>query len=185
MIDVEWELHATELANAMTDDKLVQVYNSIAKEHSISLDAPARVIYARDTRASGSRLVECLTAALKATNCEPLDFKLATTPQLHYYTRAINTKNTREEYGEPTETGYYEKLANAFKEVMRNAKPRGKLTVDCANGVGGPKLRQLLKYLPTAAEGGIDINIVNDHVHKPDDLNHNVCCLASDYDLSY
>lgn len=174
MLESSWEAYATTLANARDDEQLVQAYNQLVKTLRVNLDAPARVVYARDTRASGSRLVECLTEALKATNTQYTDFKLATTPQLHYYVRCINTKGTQEEYGEPTEDGYYEKLATAFKQVMENVKPRGGVIVDCANGVGGPKLRTLLKYLPGKAEGGLDIKIVNDDVHKPDNLNFNV-----------
>ncbi|KAF2153766.1 N-acetylglucosamine-phosphate mutase-like protein [Myriangium duriaei CBS 260.36] len=169
MLESSWEQYATQLANAMTDDDLDAVFNKIATEHKINLSAPAKVIYARDTRASGSRLVECLVDALKATNVEHTDFKIATTPQLHYYVRCINTKGTQDAYGEPTEQGYYEKLGTAFKQVMESAKPTGGVIVDCANGVGGPKLRELMKHLP---QGLLDIKVVNDDVHKPDSLNH-------------
>lgn len=171
MLESSWEKYATDLANAETDDELVSRYNDLVKTLRINLSAPARVIFARDTRASGSRLVECLNEAFKATEAQATDFKLATTPQLHYYVRCINTKGTQEEYGEASEKGYYEKLSAAFKQVMEHVKPSGGVTVDCANGVGGPKLRELLKYLPSEAEGGLKIRIVNDDVHKPDMLN--------------
>lgn len=178
MLESSWETYATSLANAQSDTELVAFYNNLAKNLRVNLDAPARVIYARDTRASGSRLVECLVDALKATNVEYSDFKLATTPQLHYYTRCINTKGTQDEYGEPTEKGYYEKLSSAFKQAMAHVKPNGGLVVDCANGVGGPKLRELIKYLSTSDEKGLDIKVVNDNVHKPDTLNSQVCRLS-------
>jgi len=177
MLETAWEKYATDLANAMSEAALVAKYNEIAADNKIDLTAPANIVFARDTRASGSRLVECLTAALDATNCKATDMKLATTPQLHYYTRAINTKGTPEEYGEASEKGYYEKLSTAFKQVMEHVKTKGHLTVDCANGVGGPKLRELVKYLPGQSQRGIDITIINDDVHKPDNLNHQVCSL--------
>lgn len=138
------------------------------------MENPARVVFGRDTRASGSRLAGVLNAALAATGAEFLDMKFMTTPQLHYVVRCKNTLGTQYEYGEPTEQGYYEKLAAAFKRVTRGAKIKGPLTVDCANGVGGPKLRELLKYIPGAAEGGIDIKVVNDDVINPDSLNYEV-----------
>lgn len=138
------------------------------------MDNPARVVFARDTRASGSRLVGVLNAALTATEVEFSDLKYLTTPQLHYVVRCKNTLGTQYEYGEPTEQGYYEKLAEAFKKVTKGVKIQGSLTVDCANGVGGPKLKELVKYLPSAAEGGIDIKIVNDNVINPDSLNFEV-----------
>jgi len=178
MLESDWEKYATDLANAMTDDEVVKVYNAIASKHKINTSGAATVYVARDTRASGLRLVEALTEALKATNTEVTNHKYATTPQLHYYTRCINTKGTQDDYGEPSEQGYYEKAAAAFKQVMEHVKPQGSLTVDCANGVGGPKLKEFItKYLPSAEEGGIDIKIVNDDVVKPESLNANVSCI--------
>lgn len=115
-----------------------------------------------------------LNAALTASDVEFQDFKYLTTPQLHYIVRCLNTLGTPYEYGEPTEQGYYVKLAEAFKRVMKNVKVQGSLTVDCANGVGGPKLRELIKYLPPADQGGIDIKVVNDDVINPDRLNFEV-----------
>jgi phosphoacetylglucosamine mutase len=169
----EWETYATKLANAPLD-KVADVYNDLIKEIDIKMDNPARVVFARDTRASGSRLVGILNAALSATEVEFVDFKFMTTPQLHYIVRCKNTLGTPYEYGEPTEQGYYEKLGEAFKKVMKSVKIQGHLTVDCANGVGGPKLHELIKYLPSAAEGGIDIKVVNDNVINPDSLNFEV-----------
>ena len=141
----------------------------------------ARVVFARDTRASGPRLVIALVAALEATETEITDYKILTTPQLHYLTRCLNTKGTPYEYGETTEQGYYEKTAKAFKTAMQGKKFSGGVTVDCANGVGGPKLRELIKYLPSPSEGGVEIRVVNDDVLKPERLNHQVSsisCLA-------
>lgn len=191
MLDGTWEKWATRFANVPDADSFVTWYNAalhalvnpsgadangntipVYKHDKVNnTNVPANVIFARDTRASGSRLVKCLIDAFQATNVNYTDFKLATTPQLHYYVRCINTKGSQEEYGEPSEKGYYEKLSSAFKQVMEGVKPKGGLTVDCANGVGGPKLRELIKYLPKATEGGLDITIVNEDVFKPDMLN--------------
>lgn len=132
------------------------------------------MVYARDTRASGPRLVSALLAALDASGTEYTDYKLLTTPQLHYITRCLNTKGTPYEYGEPTEQGYYQKIAAAFKTATGTRKFNGPVTVDCANGVGGPKLRELIKYLPSASEGGLEIKVVNDSVVEPERLNHQV-----------
>ncbi|KNG84651.1 N-acetylglucosamine-phosphate mutase [Aspergillus nomiae NRRL 13137] len=170
MLEAEWETYATKLANAPLD-KIADVYEELIKEIDISMENPARVVFARDTRASGSRLAGVLNASLTATEVEFSDLKFMTTPQLHYVVRCKNTLGTQYEYGEPTEQGYYEKLAKAFKGVMRGLKVKGSLTVDCANGVGGPKLRELLKYLPGPEEGGIDIKVINDDVINPDSLN--------------
>ena len=134
----------------------------------------ARVVFGRDTRASGPQLVAALKAGLDASGCEHTDYNLLTTPQLHYITRCLNTKGTPYDYGDPTELGYYEKTAAAFKEAIGGKKFKGGVTVDCANGVGGPKLRELIKHLPPPSEGGLEIKVVNDDVARPERLNHQV-----------
>ncbi|RFU27432.1 hypothetical protein B7463_g8902, partial [Scytalidium lignicola] len=171
MLENTWEAYATELANAKDED-VVDVYRKLERQLKIDPTIPSRVIYARDTRASGPKLVAALVDALVATETEYVDYKLLSTPQLHYLTRCTNTEGTPQSYGEVSEKGYYEKLGEAFVRAMKGKKTVGGLTVDCANGVGGPKLRELLKYLPTAAEGGVDIKVVNDDVVKPESLNH-------------
>jgi phosphoacetylglucosamine mutase len=153
---------------------LVDIYGKLVRDLNIKPDVKPRVVFARDTRASGLRLVTALTEALKATETDYTDYKLLTTPQLHYITRCLNTKGTSFDYGEPTEQGYYEKIAAAFQKAMGTRKPSGGVTVDCANGVGGPKLRELMKYLPTASAGGLDIKVVNDDVLSPERLNYQV-----------
>lgn len=166
-----WEAHATDLANSKDDEALIKKYNQLVKDLKINLETPSRVIYARDTRASGSSLVASLVDSLQATNTEYTDYKLLTTPQLHYLVRCVNTHGTQYAYGEVSEKGYYEKLAEAFKRALDGKKINGAVTVDCANGVGGPKLRELIKYLPKGSEGGIDIKVINDDVLKPESLN--------------
>lgn len=172
MLEGSWETYATILANAPSDQALLDTYDKLISELNIKSGNKAQVVFARDTRASGSRLVSALLAALDASGTEFTDYKLLTTPQLHYITRCLNTKNTPYEYGEPTEQGYYQKVAAAFKAATGIRKFDGPVTVDCANGVGGPKLRELIKYLPSASEGGLEIKVVNDNVVEPERLNY-------------
>ncbi|KAL1390834.1 N-acetylglucosamine-phosphate mutase-like protein [Phyllosticta capitalensis] len=177
MLESSWEAHATVLANAETDQALVEAYNKLATDLKVNQTAPARVIFARDTRASGSRLAGCLIDALEATGTESTDYKILTTPQLHYLVRCVNTKGTAHAYGEVSEKGYYEKMSAAFKKALKyrtipDDAPEDKgVIVDCANGVGGPKLRELLRYLPSPQDKGVKIKVVNEDVHKPENLN--------------
>lgn len=162
------------MANAPTDEILAQVYEKLTEDLKIKPEAKARVIFARDTRASGPRLIIALVEALNSVESESTDFKILTTPQLHYLTRCLNTRGTQFEYGDPTEQGYYQKIASSFEAAMKGRKFSGSVTVDCANGVGGPKLRELLKYLPAVSEGGLEVKIVNDDVLRPERLNYQV-----------
>ena len=174
MLEGSWEAHATALANAPTDEALAEAFERLTEDLALDPDVVARAVYARDTRSSGPHLVSALLDGFRAAKVEYTDYKLLTTPQLHYITRCMNTKGTPFDYGEPTEKGYYEKTARSFQAALGGRKVSGSLTVDCANGVGGPKLSELLKYLPSAHEGGIDIKIVNDNIVQPERLNHQV-----------
>jgi len=174
MLEGSWETYATVLANAPTDQALVEAYEKLTTDLKIDPESKANAVFARDTRASGPHLVSALSEGLKASGVEYTDYKLLTTPQLHYITRCLNTKGTPYDYGVPSEQGYYEKTAAAFKAALGGRKINGPVTVDCANGVGGPKLRELIKHLPNASEGGIDIKVVNEDVVRPERLNHQV-----------
>jgi phosphoacetylglucosamine mutase len=180
MLEQSWEAYSTELANA-PDESVIAVYQKLEKELKIIQETTPRVIFGRDTRTSGPKLVAALVDALEATGTEYTDYKLLTTPQLHYLTRATNTADTPQSYGVVSEKGYYEKLAEAFERAMKGKNAVGHLTVDCANGVGGPKLAELVKYLPKGANGGVKIKIVNDDVLRPENLNHEVRCKAGFY----
>ncbi|TGO19487.1 hypothetical protein BTUL_0004g01260 [Botrytis tulipae] len=168
MLENSWEAYSTQLANAKNED-VVNVYRKLEKDLKINPETPARVIYARDTRPSGPKLVAALIDALEATGTDYTDYKLLTTPQLHYLTRCTNTEGTPQAYGDVSEVGYYEKLAKAFERAMKGKKATGSVTVDCANGVGGPKLAELIKYLP---KGILNIKVLNDDVLKAESLNH-------------
>ncbi|TEY59367.1 hypothetical protein BOTCAL_0194g00050 [Botryotinia calthae] len=168
MLENSWEAYSTQLANAKNED-VVNVYRKLEKDLKVNPETPARVIYARDTRPSGPKLVAALIDALEATGTDYTDYKLLTTPQLHYLTRCTNTEGTPQAYGDVSEVGYYEKLAKAFERAMKGKKATGSVTVDCANGVGGPKLAELIKYLP---KGILDIKVLNDDVLKAESLNH-------------
>lgn len=170
MLEQSWEVHATTLANAPTDDDLVAEYNTLAQHLNISPDTPANVILARDTRESGPALVESLTAALEAVGTTVTDEGVLSTPQLHYLVRCINTQDF-EPYGTPTEQGYYEKIGTAYKKLMENVPSTGQVTVDCANGVGAIALRKLADYIGTET---LDLQIINGLVDDPSKLNFQV-----------
>jgi phosphoacetylglucosamine mutase len=73
----------TEMANQSSPEAVSEYYQRIAKEQNIDLSKPANVVVARDTRASGARLLGCLVDGLKAAGAEYKDYGFLTTPQLH------------------------------------------------------------------------------------------------------
>ncbi|KAG1147130.1 hypothetical protein G6F37_007395 [Rhizopus arrhizus] len=170
MLEQSWEVYATQLANANNGDGLTQVVNEIIEINKIDLEVPASVIYAHDTRPSCPHLVKCLEQGLKVAGAKTINFGLKTTPMLHYLVRCINTQGTSDAYGEPTEEGYYKKLTNAFAAAVKGKTRLSTLQVDCANGVGAPKLRELTKYISSDV---LSVNIVNDQITALGQLNKN------------
>lgn len=171
MLEQDWEVYATKLVNCPTDEVLLETYKALASQLKIDFNTPGRVVYGRDTRPSGHKLVTALADSFEATSIEYTDYKILTTPQLHYLTRCVNTEGTPKAYGKVSELGYYEKLSDALVRALRGKKIQGQLVVDCANGVGGPKLSELLKIIP---QGVIDVKVVNDDVLRPEVLNLDV-----------
>lgn len=88
------------------------------KTLKIDVSKPSRVVYARDTRPSGPALVAALEDGFKALGVEARDAGVTTTPVLHYLVRSINTKGTKDAYGEDSFEGYLEKLSTAFKKLV-------------------------------------------------------------------
>ncbi|TDL28636.1 phosphoacetylglucosamine mutase [Rickenella mellea] len=147
MLEASWEHHASTLANADTFGDFVEALELIIKSTKIELSKPARVVYARDTRPSGPALIAAFEDGLKAMGLKGRDEGVKTTPVLHYLVRCINTKGTKEEYGEDSETGYMMKLSSAFKKLVAGKPIPQPLIIDCANGVGGPTAELLSTYL--------------------------------------
>jgi hypothetical protein len=118
MLDTSWEIHATTLSNAQTTDEFISELEKFVQNLKIDLSKPAHVVYARDTRPSGDALVSSLEDGIKAIGAEGRNAGVTTTPILHYLVRTINTKGTKESYGEDSEEGYFLKLTNAYKKLV-------------------------------------------------------------------
>ncbi|GAA5825888.1 hypothetical protein JCM11251_000040 [Rhodosporidiobolus azoricus] len=147
MLHASWEQYATVLANAATDEALLQTLGQIVQSAEIDLSIPAKVVYGYDTRPSCRTLVASLVHGFEAIQADQVNAGLVTTPQLHYLVRCYNTAGTPDAYGEPTVEGYYQKLAKAYTTLAKGRHLLPALTVDCANGVGAPKLKEFAKLI--------------------------------------
>eukprot|EP00928_Gymnodinium_smaydae_P013233 TRINITY_DN14844_c0_g1_i1.p1 TRINITY_DN14844_c0_g1~~TRINITY_DN14844_c0_g1_i1.p1 ORF type:complete len:638 (+),score=190.40 TRINITY_DN14844_c0_g1_i1:84-1997(+) len=176
MLAPEWEDRATQLANA-TDDELADVYRRLEKECGVDgrkRSTRAVVIIGRDTRASSPALaVAALDGAGVLQPASAWSLGVVSTPQLHYMVRCHNSKGA---YGTPSLEGYFDKLVGAYDrfltavdaaaESKTRTKYVGKVSVDCANGVGAlvmkdamllPKLREHLDCtVVNGGEGGLN-----------------------------
>ena len=118
MLEQSWEAYAIEAANAETGQELAQILEKIAKHEKIDMGITANVVIARDTRPSGEALVLSSCAGVQSMGGKLQDFGILTTPQLHYITRCLNTKDSADPFGEPTSAGYHHKLSAAFKSII-------------------------------------------------------------------
>ncbi|GJN93509.1 hypothetical protein Rhopal_006566-T1 [Rhodotorula paludigena] len=147
MLHSSWEAYATQLANAPSDEALVATLKQVVQVAEVDLSQPAKVVYGHDSRPSCRTLVRAVVDGLTALDAEQVNAGLVTTPQLHYLVRCYNTAGTPQAYGEPSVEGYYQKLATAWTTLATGRHLLPALTVDCANGVGAPKLKEFLKVV--------------------------------------
>lgn len=144
MLPIEWEVHATRLANA-TDDTLGSVIEHLATDIGAikAKGRQMRIIIGRDTRASSGPLAAAVAEG--AGSLAPFAtwmLGLVSTPQLHFVVRC---QRTRPFYGKGTIAGYFDKLIKSYLDFLtavdeQQSTPRKKympkVVVDCANGVG-------------------------------------------------
>ncbi|OAV95837.1 hypothetical protein PTTG_09144 [Puccinia triticina 1-1 BBBD Race 1] len=147
MLVSSWETHATTLANS---SDLASSVEEIVSSESIDFKQPAKLIFGHDTRPSCARLITAFKDGVAALDpsAQIIDSGLKTTPQLHYLVKCINDGGL---YGTPTEEGYYKKLSDAFIALNAQTTTPYTLMVDCANGVGAPKLELMAPYLEGSA----------------------------------
>ncbi|KNZ50906.1 uncharacterized protein VP01_4183g2 [Puccinia sorghi] len=143
MLVSSWESHATTLANSSS---IPSSLTEIIKSENINFAQPAKLIFGHDTRPSCARLINAFKDGVKALDpsAQLVESGLKTTPQLHYLVKCLNDGGM---YGTPTEEGYYKKLSQAFIALNAQTTTPYTLIVDCANGVGAPKLESMQAYL--------------------------------------
>lgn len=167
MLESKWETYACQLANSSVEN-LTSAVEDLAKELNIDLNSESSVVIARDSRESSPALNKATIDGFKSVpNTKYEDFGLLTTPELHYITRTFNEPS----FGERNEEGYYKKLAESFRQIFELSNDNAKvdITIDAANGVGAPKIDDLLKkYLSDE----VSFNVVNGKYEKPELLNY-------------
>jgi phosphoacetylglucosamine mutase len=144
MLQQRFEPIADELANAESDEALSRLVLELMEKEGVAADASGTVLIAHDTRPSGPELAEAAAAGVRCVGARPQFLGLLTTPQLHW---AVMRTNQNLPAGEKD---YYSVLSSAFLKLAGKADPPTILYVDCANGVGGPKIAALAPHLQAA-----------------------------------
>ncbi|XP_023682381.1 phosphoacetylglucosamine mutase [Paramormyrops kingsleyae] len=147
MVTPTWEEYAMQVANA-EQEALLTVLGDIMKREAIDINQGAAVFIGRDTRPSSESLSQAVLDGILSLAGHAHDYGVLTTPQLHFMVRC---ENTQSRYGNPTTEGYYQKLSQAFVQLVKHAPNRTDdqkhLLVDGANGVGALKLREMEPFL--------------------------------------
>ncbi|KAM5166950.1 phosphoacetylglucosamine mutase isoform 1-T5 [Callospermophilus lateralis] len=158
MLAPSWEEHATYLANAEEED-MQRVLIDITEKEAVDLQQDAFVVIGRDTRPSSEKFSQSVIDGVTVLGGQVHDYGLLTTPQLHYM---VCCRNTSGQYGMATIEGYYQKLSRAFVELTKQASCSGdeyrSLKVDCANGIGALKLKEMEHYFSQ----GLSVQLFND-----------------------
>lgn len=157
MLCQEWEPYANRLANAETDAELAQCVAELFNSENITIPtnpASLKMLIAHDTRSSGPFLSDAAAAGAKALGLTTELHGLRTTPQLHWSVMQLN-KNLPS-----SEQDYYTTLATAFKQLVGTSTRDNRVTlhIDCANGVGAPKMAELA---PLLTETGLEFDLRN------------------------
>lgn len=172
------ETYATELANA-GDSLVPEAVQSITDEENVAhRKGEGSIFVARDTRKSGKKLVDLAREAALLLRGNVVDYGILTTPQLHHMVRMWN-KGLKDV---ATETGYFTRLANAYRRLIStaptnvpNAKARGAVVIDGAHGVGAMKCPKMQKALGAnltiecrnaVGAGALNYNAGADHVYR-------------------
>lgn len=158
MLAPSWEEHATCLASAEEQD-VRQVLAAIVEKEAVDLTQTAFVVIARDTRPSSEKLSQSVIDGVTVLGGQFHDYGLLTTPQLHYM---VYCRNSGGRYGQATVEGYCQKLSKAFVDLTNQVSCSGdvkrSVKVDCANGIGALKLREMEHYFSR----GLSVLLFND-----------------------
>lgn len=168
MLVQAWESTATELANLLSSGSAGEICQKVGELISSAAGVQPRLVVGRDSRVSGPRLLECLLgSASKLFQAQIRDYGLLTTPQLHYLT-------SRSQSGDRpvAEEEYFVDFSNAWNEIARlhglERLPCAGLVVDCANGIGGPKMHSFIPHCRVLSEA---TTVINDNCADAESLN--------------
>uniref|UniRef100_A0A915BI79 Phosphoacetylglucosamine mutase n=2 Tax=Parascaris univalens TaxID=6257 RepID=A0A915BI79_PARUN len=158
MLEASWEKAASKIVNC-TDLEFPTVCRAMESEFAATESGHALVLSAYDSRPSSKYLQTALLNGVKLSKSQFKSFDLLTTPQLHYIVRCENDPN----YGSPDEDGYYQTFASAFNAMLkltdRGTHYSPTLHLDCSNGVGASKFKQLISRL---TDGVLNVVLVNE-----------------------
>lgn len=172
MLDQNWEPLATEIANKASLSSIQDFEKYLThklSEFTLNTSYQPILVVGRDSRESGPHLLECLIASAKTImKAKIIDYGLLTTPQLHFLTNETNINNS----DNVPESEYYTYFLNAWSNITKLHNVieifSSTLTIDAANGIGGPKMQEMLKSWSAAKQ----VTLINNQWQNPELLNN-------------
>ncbi|SCU80991.1 LADA_0B10616g1_1 [Lachancea dasiensis] len=172
MLEKSWESYATELANSASQNfaSFQNKLKELLEILKLDLMTPGCVAVARDSRDSGPRLLAAFKTGTEVlANLQVTDHGVLTTPQLHFLTCKTNDLG---QGAVIAETLYFKEFLSAWDELTMLCNIQSlpyKIRIDAANGVGAPKVEEML-----GARSFFDntFTVVNGDWKNPPALNH-------------
>ncbi|SCU81909.1 LAMI_0B08174g1_1 [Lachancea mirantina] len=181
MMEQSWEKLATQVANSACEsyEAFCHAVSVVCMSVGVKRSAmKGRIVVARDSRASGPRLLQAFLAGVKwVGNVEAYDYGTLTTPQLHFLASQSNIgkledKTSAAPLPRVHETAYYDTFLSAWTSIAQIAGFDSlpyPVTIDAANGIGAAKVREMLLNHPFFQK---DVSLVNADWHAAALLNH-------------
>ncbi|KAM0686517.1 hypothetical protein COBT_002258 [Conglomerata obtusa] len=145
-IEKSLELYCDEIVNCKDKDLikvLSRVHRKLGNMRDLGNASEPVVAIGRDTRESGVHFVEEIKKVLEDLKCKVIDYEIVTTPEMHYYIRNGNLKGRVIAKNE-----YINHLAFWYKDLVSLTCTKETLCfIDCANGVGGIVINELINVL--------------------------------------
>lgn len=165
MLIQSWESTATELANLLANGSLEDIKAKVGQLTSGESSVRPQLIVGRDSRVSGPHLLSCLVAsATSLFDAKITDYGLLTTPQLHFLTNETMITGAHVD-----EHAYFAHFLGAWDQIAALQPVKlPNVVVDCANGIGGPKISALLTEWGFSKQ----CSVINVKCNEPELLNH-------------
>ena len=163
MLHEKWEEYAMWLERANSGEEVVSVLHKIAQEAGVpnflkSLHpAQPSVFIGRDTRFHSPGLSALAVRGAEALGAAVRDLGIVTTPMLHHVVYSVNRGDAKwsviSDVGNAASlTGYFAKVEDAFRTLLKGRTCTGPLVIDCAFGVGSPGIAPLQASLKDVLE---------------------------------
>eukprot|EP00946_MAST-07B_sp_MAST-7B-sp1_P004237 g4237.t1 len=170
MLHHSWEAYAMRLERAEGGAAVVQVLRDICSEIGLPqlltslFPVKPRVFIGMDTRPHSVRLSSLAKRGAEALGCVVVNLGVVTTPMLHHVVYSVNRGEARwadlspekgadeSGTGASTLTGYFDKVSDAFRTLLKGRKIEAPLIIDCACGVGSLGIEPLIEPLKDIVE---------------------------------